>query len=125
MTIKIIYLMSILLLMTGCYLRDGCLVTPQQVNCYHKNDYTAIQAYQKKESIGHTDVEQRKKDVLECGVRNYNGGNLDGNTRYPGMVSEDVTPRRISIYNCMEKKGYIIHSYTYCMNQGKSTGFCN
>lgn len=125
MTMKVTYVMSILLLMTGCYWRDGCLVTPQQVNCYNQNDYKVIQAYQKKESIGYTDIEQRKKDVLECGVRNYNGGNLDLSAQFPDMKNEDIIPRRVSIDNCMEKKGYIIHSYTHCTLKGKPTGFCN
>lgn len=89
------------------------------------NGYKAIQAYQKKETIGYTDVEQRKKDVFACGVKNYNGGNLDSNTRYPDMASKDVTPRRIRIDNCMEERDYIIHSPGKCTIKGKPTGFCN
>lgn len=117
--------MSSTLLITGCYWSEGCLITPQQVNCYYKNDYKAIQAYQKRETIGHTDVEQRKKDALSCGVINYNDGNLDVNAQYPDMIDEDVTPRRLRIYACMENKGYIIHSPEKCIYKGKPSGFCN
>lgn len=99
--------------------------TPQQVNCYYKNNFKAIQAYQKKDTIGHTDVEQRKKDVLACGVRNYNEGNLDINVQQEDMVDADVTPRRLSIYNCMKDKGYIIRSLEQCISRGKPSGFCN
>lgn len=89
------------------------------------NGYKAIQAYQKKESIGHTDVEQRKKDAFECGVRNYNGGNLDLSAQFPDMTSEEVVPRRIRIDNCMKKKDYLIDSKENCTIKGKPTGFCN
>lgn len=125
MRIKVMFLMSSTLLLAGCYWSEGCLITPQQVNCYYKNDFKVIQAYQKKETIGHTDVEQRKKDALSCGVINYNGGSLDVNTLYPNMTDEEVTPRRLKIYDCMEEKGYIIHSPEKCISKGKPSGFCN
>ena len=83
------------LLVVRYYWRKACLIIPQQVNRYYKNNYKVIQAYQKKYSIGHTDVEQRKKDVFACRVKNYNGGNLDGNVLYPDMTDEEGKPRRI------------------------------
>jgi len=119
------FLMSTTLLITGCYWSEGCLITPQQVNCYYKNDYKPIQAFQLEGTIGHTDVEQRKKDVLSCGVRNYREGNLDINSRYPDRTDEEVTLQRLRIYDCMENKGYIIHSPEYCISKGKPSGFCN
>lgn len=89
------------------------------------NGYKLIQAYQKKDTIGHTDVEQRKKDAFACGVINYNGGNLDLNVVYPDQTFEQTDKRSKSVYNCMKDKGYIIGSRLECTNNGKPTGSCN
>lgn len=89
------------------------------------NDYKVIQAYQKKETIGHTDIKQREADLYACGVRNLFGGTLDLNTQYPEMTDSQVTERRISIDSCMKSKGYIINSRVHCTAKGKPTGFCN
>ncbi|WOE32908.1 MULTISPECIES: hypothetical protein [unclassified Acinetobacter] len=118
--VNIICLLSTLLLASCIPIR---VVPKYNPDTY--NGYKVIQAYQKKESIGHTDVEQRKRDVFECGVRNYNAGNLDLSAQFPDMKDEDIIPRRISIDNCMKKKGYIISNYESCTLKGKPTGFCN
>lgn len=89
------------------------------------NGYKPIQAYQKKNSIGHTDPQQREKDVLACGVRNLMGGILDLNVGYDGMTAYQVVERHIRIDNCMENNGYLIKSTESCTRKGKPTGFCN
>lgn len=89
------------------------------------NNYTVIQGIQKKDSIGHTDVKQREKDVLDCGVKNLRNGTLDFNVSYPGMSSEQVDIRRISIYNCLESRNYVLISPERCTDNGKPVGICN
>ena len=89
------------------------------------NGYKTIQAYQKKETIGHTDVEQRKKDVFACGVKNYREGSLDLSVLYPGMTVEQVIDRRLRFYDCIEKKGYTIIDSSSCTYKGKPRGVCN
>lgn len=101
----------------------ACVVTGWNPDV--SNGYKAIQAYQKSEVVGHTDVVQRKKDVFDCGVLNYNEGNLDGAAQYPGMTVQQVMERRVNIDNCMKSKGYIIRSPIDCTNKGRPTGFCN
>ncbi len=68
------------------------------------NDYKVIQAWQQHNAVGHTDVEQRKKDVFACGVKNLMGGGLDLAVRYPGMNTERVITRMQRISNCMKSK---------------------
>ncbi|TDB28233.1 hypothetical protein ATCM_11520 [Stenotrophomonas sp. ATCM1_4] len=101
----------------------ACVVSRWNPDVY--NGYKAIQAYQKIETIGRTDSIQRKRDAFECGVMNYNEGNLDGNVVYPGMTTQQVMERRIRIGNCMKSKGYAIRSPEDCTNRGRPTGFCN
>lgn len=89
------------------------------------NNYTVIQGYQKKDSIGHTDVKQREKDVLDCGVRNLDNGTLDLSVVYPSMSIEQVKVRQKSINNCMKLKNYIIINTYNCTKNGKPVGICN
>ncbi len=89
------------------------------------NGYTTIQSIQKPETIGYTDVEQRKKDVLACGVRNFMGGRLDHNVQYPGMDTKQVIERSRKIDRCIKSKGYIFIGQINCTKNGKPTGKCN
>ena len=89
------------------------------------NNYTVIQGIQKKDSIGHTNVKQREKDVLDCGVRNLRNGTLDLSVAYPGMSTEQVIARQKNIYNCLESKGYVLISSERCTDNGKPVGICN
>lgn len=66
-----------------------------------------IQHFQKPDTIGRTNVDKRWQDFQNCGFKTYRDGNLDLNTRYPGMTSEQVSKRRKSIEACIDKKGYI------------------
>lgn len=89
------------------------------------NGYKVIQGFQKKDTIGHTDVEQRKQDLIDCGVINFFGGTLDLNNVYPNMTDKQLDERRERIYDCMEAKGYIFTSSINCTNNGVPTGLCN
>lgn len=115
---------SFLLIAVGTsFLLTACVVSGWNPDT--SNGYKAIQAYQKSEAVGHTDVVQRKKDAFDCGVLNYNEGSLDGAAQYPGMTIPQVIERRIRIDNCMKSKGYVIRSAINCTNRGRPTGLCN
>lgn len=113
--------------LTSCYYRfsGNCLVTPQMVNCFSENKYKVIQGFQKKDSVGSTDIKQRERDLLNCGVKNFFGGTLDLNTEYPGMTDKQVDQRRNYIYQCMKSKSHVIINTEDCIQKGKSTGLCN
>lgn len=108
--------MSSLILLSSCYYdpQTGCWYHPQNVNCPERPEVTTIQEYQKPETIGHTDVEQRKKDFFACGVRDYSHGNLDFTTCYEDMAcygrksddSDAIEVRSQKIRDCIKKKGY-------------------
>ena len=102
---------------------SACVVPGYNPDLY--NGYKVIQSYQKKDTIGHTDPVQRKKDVFSCGVKNYMDGNLDLSVSYPGMTTDQVIARRIRIDDCIESKGYIYYGPSGCTNKGKPTGLCN
>jgi hypothetical protein len=121
MKLKLFFITILLFILTACI--PIRVISKYNPDIY--NGYKAIQAYQKKETIGHTDLQQREADIIECGVINLREGNLDLNTRYPNMTSDQVTIRHKNIDNCMKNKGYIIHSAEYCTNKGKPIGFCN
>ena len=118
---KKILLLSIIIMLNACIpLR---VVSKWDPDIY--NNYTVIQAIQKKETIGYTDIKQREIDLRTCGVKNFFNGTLDFNVRYPGMTSSEVTERSKKITNCMKEKGYIFDDRVNCTNNGKATGLCN
>lgn len=118
---QIIFIIAIVLFLNGCV---PIRVIPKY-NPDLYNGYKVIQGYQKSDTIGYTDREQRKQDAFSCGVKNYNGGNLDLSQNYPKMTIDEIINRRIRIDGCMKKKGYIIYDTTSCTTNGKPTGFCN
>ncbi|MHA3060838.1 hypothetical protein ACX1N5_10525 [Acinetobacter sp. ANC 4636] len=119
---QIIFIIAIALFLNGCV--PIRVIPKYSPDTY--NGYKVIQGYQKSDTIGHTDVEQRKQDVFACGVRNYFDGNLDIAQSYPDLTNIDkAIIRRDSIYKCLKNKGYVIHSPERCTVNGKPTGFCN
>lgn len=89
------------------------------------NGFKAIQGVQKKDAIGHTNPVQREMDLKECGVVNFFNGNMDLNTKYNGMGSNDVANRRLEIYSCMRNRGYVFFSTEECTENGVDAGVCN
>ncbi|MGO3859015.1 MAG: hypothetical protein ACTJHL_07180 [Neisseriaceae bacterium] len=85
----------------------------------------AVQGYQKTDTIGHTDTEQRWKDLQACGVRQYDEGRLDLNAFGPDDTTQQVIARRDRINGCMKAKGYVIYSNLRCVKNKKPTGLCN
>ncbi|MGO3859014.1 MAG: hypothetical protein ACTJHL_07175 [Neisseriaceae bacterium] len=106
---------------------SGCIpirVIPK----YNPNIYDLpppVEGYQKAETIGYTNTDQRWKDLQACGVRKYNEGLLDLNGQGPGVTVKQVIVRRDKVNGCMKEKGYVIYSPERCMKNKKPTGLCN
>ncbi|QLB12875.1 hypothetical protein EV697_10812 [Bisgaardia hudsonensis] len=113
---KRVYLFSFLL--TSCYYHDGCMYTPQMVNCYVDKGETwpAIAHYQKPNTIGHTDSAQRWKDAVACGAK-YGDIKLRHSSR------DDLEKFQL----CMKSKGYHKYWPAECgyMNPKWDEGKCN
>ncbi|WP_244298126.1 hypothetical protein [Actinobacillus vicugnae] len=59
-----------LILLQGCYYSDGCFYSPQMVSCVDKGDiFPSIARFQKIDSVGKTNSEQRWKDAVKCGSK--------------------------------------------------------
>ena len=104
--------------MSNCYYSDGCIYSPQMVNCYIEKGevFSPISRYQKPYSLGKTDSNQRWKDVISCG-----GKYLDyDQTSIPFNKQE-------TFHYCMLGKGYIHLSPAQCgyQNPKYNTGKCN
>ncbi len=117
---NILLLLGLFSILTACFMP---VVPSRDPDVY--NDYKVIQAWQKHDTVGRTDVEQRKKDVFACGVKKLMGGGLDLAVRYPGMNTEQVIARMRRISNCMKSKGYVYIGKEKCTKNGKPTGKCN
>lgn len=114
------YLLLIpLFLVSGCYYSDGCIYSPQMVNCYvDKGEiFPSISRYQKPYSLGKTNSEQRWKDVIACGGK------------YGDYANDNITTveKADSFYSCMVKKGYIHLTPAECgyQNPKWDKGKCN
>ena len=114
------FLMISLLFLHGCYWHNGCLYTAQMVNCYmDKVPFSSIAYYQKTDSIGRTDINQRWRDVELCGAK-YGDSNLWSVIKPQNFRNEF----RI----CMESKGYHIFDSSECgvkEPKGLNKGICN
>ncbi|MBP6861255.1 MAG: hypothetical protein KBC57_02710 [Neisseriaceae bacterium] len=111
----------------GVIILSGCIPV-RVISKYNPDIYLAppaIQGYQKANSIGHTNTDQRWEDLQACGVKNYSDGRLDLSVAYSGMTTQDVIERRKAISACMEEKGYVIYNRSKCIKNKKPTGLCN
>ncbi len=117
---NILLFLGLFSILTACFMP---VVPSRDPDVY--NDYKVIQAWQKHDAVGRTDVEQRKKDFKECGVRKFFGGRLDLNTQYPEMTDKQADERRDKIEKCIKLKGYFYIGKERCTRNGKPTGKCN
>ena len=94
-------------LLTGCIYADGCLYTPQMVNCVDKGkSFPAIARYQKRNSVGFTNSNIRWDDAVSCGAQRGDDTLKSIIVYNPnGSLNADYQQR---FHNCMENKGYII-----------------
>ncbi len=118
---KKILLLSIIIMLNACI--PIRVVSKWDPDTY--NEYSVIQAWQKKGTIGHTDIKQREQDLRDCGVRNFFDGNLDLSVSYLGMTTQQVIERRKRISQCIKSKDYIFYDTTHCTKNGKSLEICN
>lgn len=115
---KKLYL-SLLFLLNGCFYSNGCLYTPQMVNCFiDKGEiFPSISRYQKPYSLGNTNSELRWKDVVACGGKH---GDYD-------EKSITTVEKSDLFYRCMIKKGYVHLTPAECGFQKPkwNKGICN
>lgn len=113
--VKIIILGFFTVFLSSCYYSKGCWYVAQSVTCSARPEVDPIQTWQKKDSIGHTNPEQRWRDFQECGLIIANDG----------MWRFRETHRQT--YSCMTQKGYIQFAEHECRteSQTKLNGKCN
>ncbi|QLB12878.1 hypothetical protein EV697_10815 [Bisgaardia hudsonensis] len=92
------------------------------VNCYvdKGENWPAIAAYQKPNTIGHRDSEQRLKDALACGAKDSTLVDTPNNYTINGKFYK-------MFRNCMADRGYIRFTSAECgyMNPKWDKGKCN
>lgn len=122
---RLFFLFIVITLLNACAWGDS--FAPSMNWYFRLPPNTEIQSWQKQDSIGYTDPEQRWKDFQQCGVKKYLNGTLDLNVQYDGMTDKDVTERYQKIATCMKNKGYIALKTSECIDFDKKrlTGKCN
>lgn len=115
---KRLFILVVITFFPSCYYSDGCFYSPQSVSCVDKGSiYPAFSRYQKYNSIGRTNSQQRWNDIIECGGK-YN----DQDLRY---INDN------GLYNifekCMFDKGYKYFHPAECGFQDPKwdKGVCN
>lgn len=116
-------------LLTGCIYADGCLYTPQMVNCVDKgNEFPYIAYFQKKGNIGHTDSKIRWNDAENCGGINISRKTHEFQIKNERTRDGIINPIVIEKFEaCMAEKGYVRLYYSDCGTQDPkwNTGKCN
>lgn len=112
--------MFALLLLSGCWYSNGCVYTPQMINCSEqKIAFSSIEYYQKSSTIGKTNIKQRWKDAVACGAKN-------GDKHLFSVI--EPLDNSISFDNCMIDKGYLILDASTCglkSPKNMDKGLCN
>ncbi|WP_386698388.1 hypothetical protein [Lonepinella sp. MS14436] len=120
------YLIIILsMFLVSCSYSEGCWYTPQMVSCVDKGDeFPYISMFQKKETLGHTDSEQRWKDIKSCnGVKRSNTDFFVKNDRdSDGIIIPEIVDE---FERCMATKGYYLERDCGWQKPEWSTGKCN
>lgn len=107
---------------------NGCVVADMDSSNYHFPPY--IQTFQKQQTMGHTDVQQRRKDLYSCGVPNsYPLHSWDETFRRNSLVDgesmEQHDERIFKLESCMKTKGYNMLDPGSCGPLKKPSGKCN
>lgn len=107
-----------MLTFTGCY--NGCLSPMPTIACGgpYGETWPSIAYIQKPETIGHTDSEQRWRDVVACGAE------------YGDLALRSAIPLGETFNTCMAQKGYMNIYYIDSLDCGtqdpeEDTGRCN
>lgn len=112
------------LMLSGC---SGCWTPMPVVSCGgpYGERWPSIAHYQKSETIGRTDSEQRWKDAVVCGATYGDINVLSAITdSATGKVTTDLVDKFL---NCMKERGYQRLSESDCGTQlpSEDTGKCN
>ncbi len=101
----------------------GCVVPPAFHGQY---DYPEeIVRYQKKEFIGHTDPEQRMKDLVACGLpENVEKPMFKLRASMQGETNVEPELRYYNLNECMLRKGYLYISDIACGQKVRKFGIC-
>ena len=113
-------------LLTAVLLLNGCVVADMDSSNYTTVPY--VKTFQQADTIGHTDPEQRKRDLYACGVDksiNLDDGNWSRSDSTPEETLQQLIARTVKVEHCMKSKGYIVFSYDECGPLKKTTGKCN
>ncbi|EPB4989571.1 hypothetical protein ACRN86_001532 [Enterobacter hormaechei] len=105
----------------------GCVVADMDSSNYSFPPY--VQTFQKPQSMGHTDVQQRRKDLYACGVsKSYPLHSWDETFRRNSLDGESMEQhdeRIFKLENCMKAKGYRMLDPGSCGPLKKPSGKCN
>jgi len=107
--------MRLLMLGLAPLVLSSCVVRNMDSSDYRYVNY--VQTFQKIGQQGHTDSEQRKKDLYSCGVErriNIDNSNWSGASAKPGETLQQIVERGNKLESCMEGKGYIVYGYDKC-----------
>jgi len=115
---KILPLFCLLLLLTSC--TKSCFMAFAVTGCYdERKDFPSIAAYQKSDSIGHTDTKQRWIDAVSCGARYGDENIIFVNGKDWRTNSNEERERIINSFRyCMRRKGYTRISMMDCYKLG-------
>ncbi|MDG6894666.1 hypothetical protein [Volucribacter amazonae] len=113
MRLLIIILLSTLT--SACWFSNDCFYTLVTTNCTWKYPlYPDITRYQKPDSLGNTNKEQRWQDAISCGAKYTEDGWIDKTLpRVDDFSGKNVNGiRKFAL--CMKDKGYYIANPTEC-----------
>jgi hypothetical protein len=108
----------------------GCLpFIPRVVACYDITDLElppVAMTFQKDGQWGHTDYEQRKEDMIECGIPRER---YEDNLYYirggpPSETTQQFFARREKFMQCMHAKGYGRLGLKECGPVKENRGIC-
>lgn len=125
--LKFVIAICLTILLSSCYYAKGCIIPPEgKAFCPFHAKVLEIQQWQKNDSIGNTNENQRWLDFQECGVKRYNNGKLDF-YQYPNLDSQEQQTYTSKVFQCMKNKGYIRFSEHECQTESqiKLNGKCN
>lgn len=80
---------------------------------------------QYKNTIGYTNPDQRKKDLIECGFKRFDNENFNLYDLEEGMTFEKMKEKQNNMKNCIKNKGYIMFFPAMCTYHGQELGICN
>jgi hypothetical protein len=82
--------------------------------------------FQKRGQFGHTDYNQRKEDMIECGIprEEYEDNLYAFRGRNPGETTEQFDARRERFLRCIKGKDYLWLGLEECGPVKENRGIC-